>query len=45
VHGWAYYGDGESIVCRWTSTRFVTPAIVLALRTEAITVPYSVCAS
>lgn len=43
AHGWAYYGDGEPIASPLDLDKvFVTPAIVLALRTEAITVPYSV---
>src|SRR5574343_306950 len=42
-HGWAYYGDGEPIAAPLDINKvFVTPAIVLALRTEEISVPYSV---
>lgn len=42
-HGWAYYGDGEPIAAPLDIDKvFVTPAIVLALRTEEILVPYSV---
>jgi len=42
-HGWAYYGDGEPIAAPLDLDKvFVTPAIVLARRTEEISVPYSV---